>query len=440
VIKSPVTAWPIPWATIAADLASAGSPAALDPGVLAARARVIQRLDTVRGLTGLQPNAKISVRTDPFWLRNFEDTPREESEVRAGVSWMGDRFAARAQVSFVADPLPGDNDWRGDGSYVAAVLGNHIFHAGALDRWWGPSHDDTLILSNNARPVPGLGVERNVAMPFEHRWLAWLGPWTYSFYWGFLESHRDYPNARLTAFRFGFRPLNDLEIGLTRTAQWCGQGRPCDGSAFWDVVVGDSNVDDRSVAIDEDQDNQLAAIDFRWQSPFTNGPWAIYGQATAEDEAGGFPSRYFGQVGGETWGTMNTRWFSGQWRAHLEYTNTLIHFWQSDPYYKLAYEHGIYTDGLSLPRARARRRRRPRQPAVLRRADAQRRGRAHVERAVTLRRDQQPGRWDGTRPQPLRVAGGAEAVRRAAEPSPAAALRFPEPRHRQCWCWRPVRG
>jgi hypothetical protein len=178
VIKSPVTAWPIPWATIAADLASAGSPETLDPAVLAARARVIQRLGTVRGLTGLQPNAKVSVRTDPFWLRNFEDTPREESEVRAGVSWMGDRFAARAQVSFVADPLPGDNDWRGDGSYVAAVLGNHIFHAGALDRWWGPSHDDTLILSNNARPVPGLGVERNVAMPFEHRWLAWLGPWT----------------------------------------------------------------------------------------------------------------------------------------------------------------------------------------------------------------------------------------------------------------------
>jgi hypothetical protein len=345
VIKSPVTAWPIPWATIAADLASAGSPETLAPAVLAARARVIQRLTTVRGLTGLQPNAKVSVRTDPFWLRNFEDTPREESEVRAGVSWMGDRFAARAQVSFVADPVPGDNDWRGDGSYVAAVLGNHIFHAGALDRWWGPSHDDTLILSSNARPVPGLGVERNVAMPFEHRWLAWMGPWTYSFFWGFLESHREVPNARLMGFRFGFRPTTDLEIGVTRTAQWCGQGRPCDGSALWDIVTGQTNVDAPGVTPETEAGNQLAAIDFRWQSPFTNGPWALYGQATAEDEAGGFPSRYFGQVGGETWGAMNTRWFVGQWRAHFEYTNTLIHFWQSDPYYKLAYEHGIYTDG-----------------------------------------------------------------------------------------------
>jgi hypothetical protein len=344
-ISSPVNAWPIPWATIANDLGGRAPGDIADPAVLAARARITQRLDTVRGLTGLQPNARLAVRTDSFWLRNFEDTPREESEVRAGMSWMGNRFALRVQLSFAPDPVPGDQEWRGDGSYLAAVIGNHIFHAGALDRWWGPSYDDTLILSSNARPVPGLGLERNVALPFENRWLSWLGPWTYSFYWGFLESSREVPNARLVAFRAGFRPTNDLEIGITRSAQWCGEGRPCDANTFWDLIVGDSNVDDRELAEETDPGNQLAAIDFRWRSPFLHGPWAIYGQWVAEDEAGGLPSRYFGQFGGEAWGTIGTRLFTGHWRAHLEYTNTLVHFWQSDPRYGTAYNHSFYRTG-----------------------------------------------------------------------------------------------
>jgi len=345
VLRAPVNAWPIPWATIASDLGAGVSPETLVPEVLAALARVLARLDQVRGLQGLQPNARLAARTDPFWLRTFEDTPREEAEVRAGVSWMGDRFAVRAQLSFVPDPQGSGQEWRGDGSYLAGVFGNHILYAGALDQWWGPSHDDTLILSSNARPVGGLGLQRNVAMPFEHKWLSWMGPWNYSLFWGFLESNREVPDARLIAFRFGFRPTTDLEIGLTRTAQWCGQGRPCDAGAFWDLLVGDSNVDDREGAIEEDPGNQLAAVDFRWRSPVGNGPWAIYGQATAEDEAGGLPSRHFGQFGFETWGSVNTRLVSGSWRAHFEYTNTLVHFWASDPFYKTAYEHSFYQSG-----------------------------------------------------------------------------------------------
>jgi hypothetical protein len=104
--------------------------------------------------------------------------------------------------------------------------------------------------------------------------------------------------------------------------------------------VGDSGITEEN-----EPGNQLAAIDFRWQSPFTDGPWAIYAQATAEDEAGGLPSRYFGQFGGETWGTLDTRWFSGQWRAHLEYTNTAVDFWTSEPSFGTAYNHGVYQTG-----------------------------------------------------------------------------------------------
>jgi hypothetical protein len=193
--------------------------------------------------------------------------------------------------------------------------------------------------------VPGLGIERNVAKPFETKWLSWLGPWTYSFYWGFLESNREVPDARLTAFRVAFRPINDLEIGISRSAQWCGEGRPCDFGTFWDLLFGRDNAGDSGTTEENEPGNQLASLDVRWQSPFSDGPWAIYGQAVGEDEAGGFPSRYFGQLGIEAWGATDTRLFSGQWRAHLEYTSTLVEFWQSEPRYGTAYNHGIYETG-----------------------------------------------------------------------------------------------
>ena len=215
IIRSPVTTWPITWATLDADLAEAdisqinGLPA----GPRAAFQRVRDRIRANKDLSGIQPNAEISARTDDFWLRTFEDTPREEGEIRAGASWTGGRFAVRAQASYIGDPEEPDNQhWRMDGSYAAVTFANQILSAGAIDRWWGPSWDNTLIYSSAARPIGGFALERNVAKAFETKWLSWIGPWNYSLVWGFLGDNRAVDNARLLAFRVGFRPWQSVEI------------------------------------------------------------------------------------------------------------------------------------------------------------------------------------------------------------------------------------
>jgi hypothetical protein len=344
IVTAPVNAWPIPWATIAADLGRADT-ALEDTAVAAARARMHARIDRVRRLSGLQPNARIGARTEDFWLRTFEDTPRDEAEARAGVSWMGDRFAARAQVSYAHDPLPDDQEWRGDGSYVAGTFGNHIVNVGALDRWWGPSWNDSLIFSANARPVPGITLERSVARPFESKWLSWIGPWRYTAFWGALGNDTVPEDASLLGFRVDIRPLADLAIGFTRTAQWCGNDRPCDGSTFVDLVLGRDNRGSSGIDQDNEPGNQLAAVDFRWHAPVIDGSWALYGQTVGEDEAGGLPSKLFGQGGLEFWGELHGRLISGSWRAHLEYANTLARFTSSDPDYDVAYNHSIYRSG-----------------------------------------------------------------------------------------------
>lgn len=344
VIKSPVTAWPIPWATIAYDLDQAGTPDSRDPDVLVALSRVTAKLTQIRRARGLQPGARVSAASDPFWLRTFEDTPRDEAGVGAGVSWTGNRFAVRLQGSYTSDP-DDDQEWRMDGSYASMVLGNHIISAGAIDRWWGPGHENTLIYSSNARPLGAFSLERNVAMPFENKWLSWVGPWNYAFSWGFLGDDRVVSDSRFLAFRGTFRPTSKLEIGISRTAIWCGTGRPCDADALWDIVKGDDNAGEGGITRANDPSNQSAAFDIRWQSPIGDAPYALYTQWMANDEVNGFPSEWTAQGGIEYWGTMDWRWLQGSYRAHLEGTTTIADFYEGEPNYDRTYNHNTYTTG-----------------------------------------------------------------------------------------------
>jgi hypothetical protein len=59
-----------------------------------------------------------------------------------------------------------------------------------------------------------------------------------------------------------FRPIPSLEIGLSRSAQFCGDGRPCGLSEFWDLFIGNDN--DQS--LEEQPGNQLAGFDARWSA------------------------------------------------------------------------------------------------------------------------------------------------------------------------------
>ena len=64
--------------------------------------------------------------------------------------------------------------------------------------------------------------------------------------------------------------------------------------------------------------------------------------AFGEDEAGGYPSRYLGQFGLESTGTMGERW---SYRWFGEFAATSCGFWKSDEIFNCAYNHGIYETG-----------------------------------------------------------------------------------------------
>lgn len=340
ILRGPVTTWPLSWPDIARDVLGARELAPPDSGLAAALSRVQRRAQSAAALGSEGIDYEASVASDPIGLRHFADTPREDAELGLRISWLGSRLAANVQVAVVADPAD-DKEFRYDGSYVGVNLGNFMISAGAMERWWGPGYEGSLILSNNSRPIPSITVERNYTDPFESKWLSWIGPWRASIALGRAEgSGVALPNTRYFAARVNFRPRPWLELALTRTAQWCGDGRPCSLGTFGDLLIGRDNRSD-SLTVNQEPGNQLAGYDVRLRSPWRALPLAVYGQFIGEDEAGGLPSKFLGLIGAEWWGA--TEW--GSYRVHAEAADTACAFSRADPQFGCAYRNGLYPQG-----------------------------------------------------------------------------------------------
>lgn len=341
VVDGPVTTWPLAWGPILAALDESDDEGELPPHVRHALERVREVARRQTRSRDLQFSAALSGAEKPIPIRSFADTPRDSAELGAGLAWTGDRITIALNGQLVDSPADGE-EVRADGSVAAISLGNFAFAASTLSRWWGPGWDGSLILSGNARPIPALTIDRTFTDAFESRWLGWIGPWDLSVMMGQMESERAVPDTRLFGLRFTFRPLAGLEIGLSRTAQWCGEGRPCDFDAFVDLLAGKDNLGDDGISTGNEPGNQLAGVDVRWSLARFRLPVALYGQFIGEDEAGGFPSRYLAQLGMEGSGLWGNRW---SYRWFGEIADTSCGFYESDTNFNCAYNHGIYRDG-----------------------------------------------------------------------------------------------
>jgi len=345
VLSSPMTTWPIPWGDIMADLRE------VDLGTLSAsqrmareRVRIAARMETRTGtLSGM---ARISVAEKQLAIRSFEDTPREDAEISSSIAWTGERFAFALEGTYVST-AENKTETRPDGSYFGISLGNWMVVLGYPERWWGPGWDGSLILSTNARPTPQVAVSRNSATPFRSRWLRWIGPWTLTAFMGTLDDVRVVNDARLFGMRVAFKPLPSLEVGLSRTAQWCGDGRPCDAEAFGNLLLGRDN---RGVNVTQEEEpgNQLAGFDIRWVMPWWNRSAAVYAQWIGEDtrQGGPQPGDWLRLLGVEYSGAA----LGGRWRhrSYIELADTIcqqggLGFSGDQP--NCAYRHGIYQTG-----------------------------------------------------------------------------------------------
>jgi hypothetical protein len=339
VIGGPLSAWPLSWGDIAGQL---NDPGDLSEAESAALARISARARAERSSGHWHLLTEASAGSDPRLIRDFEDLPREQAEIAAGLQWTGNRAAVKLVAQYVADPED-DQELRADGSYAGLALGNWMIAAAATDRWWGPGWQGSLILSNNARPIPAFTIDRNSTAPFETKWLHWIGHWDFVTLFGFLEHDRDFPNARFFGMRLTDRPTRWLELGVSRTAIWCGDGRPCGFDTFLDLLQGNDSAGN-TVSPEDEPGDQLAGYDVRLSGSSLGVPIAAYVQRIGEDFYKRRPSLFLTQAGLETWGGLGAL---GTYRVYLEVSDTLC---GANIYGEgkadCAYEHHIYTDGV----------------------------------------------------------------------------------------------
>ena len=76
--------------------------------------------------------------------------------------------------------------------------------------------------------------------------------------------------------------MPSLEIGISRSAQWCGSGRPCGFDTFTDLFLGIDNRGDAGTTLENEPGNQLAGLDVHWTNHWFKTPISLYGQMIAE--------------------------------------------------------------------------------------------------------------------------------------------------------------
>jgi Capsule assembly protein Wzi len=336
VIRLPVTQWPIPRAAVKYALQNAKEHFAVNKAVMTALERVRGRVVDATDRLKLEASA---AGGEAGLLRDFDTLSRENGDVTASAIYSSGRFAASLRVGGAINAAD-DQSVRLDGSHATVQLGNWLLSANALDRFWGPSHESSLILSNNARPMPTLMVERAEARAPESKWLSWIGPWRMSFGVSQMENHREDIDAPLfMAWRITIMPLKDLEIGFSRTAQFCGKQLECNWSVFGNLLVGNDNVGIDATPENE-PGNQMAGFDLRWNSPIGNWPYAIYSQMIGEDESSYVPAKYLAQYGAEVWKPLAD---GGLVQGFAEYSSTTCSANTSrGPYYNCAYTQGRF--------------------------------------------------------------------------------------------------
>jgi hypothetical protein len=316
IIELPISYWPLPRAAVRYALSNVKDQYATNFAVAAALKRVRARFGDTRA-GEMEFDAQIRGGQPGLW-RNFDTIAREDGEISSGLDYANGRYSFGMVATAVTDPADGDQ-FRLDGSQATIQLGLWLLSAHEMDRWWGPGHEGSLILSNNARPMPTLMLERAEARAFETKWLSWLGPWRLSFGLSQMENNRqDIDRPLFMAWRVVIMPVHKMEIGFSRTAQFCGEQLECNLTVFKNLVIGNDNVG-KNVTAKEEPGNQMAGFDLRWTSPIGNLPYAIYSQYIGEDQSHFVPAKFVSQLGAEIWHPIAD---GSIVQAFLEWSNT----------------------------------------------------------------------------------------------------------------------
>jgi hypothetical protein len=224
--------------------------------------------------------------------------------------------------------------------YAILNMSNIELLAGRDSVWWGSGYHGGLLMTNNAKPFDMAKITTTypVVLPW---FLGYLGLVKPTLMLVRLEEDRDYARANLLGMRVDMKPAPMVQIGLSRSIMFGGEGRvPLSLSDWADILLVSDGVEHAESPINGDQ---LAAIDAsfvyvnrRKYLPFSG--MKLYTEWGAEDSSGDkTPSGSANICGAYIDGPL---WIRNA-DARVEWANT----GRNGRYGPTWYEHAVYYSG-----------------------------------------------------------------------------------------------
>ncbi|MBP2686139.1 MAG: hypothetical protein H6Q81_1044, partial [Deltaproteobacteria bacterium] len=174
----------------------------------------------------------------------------------------------------------GESGTRVGETAIEAGFPSASLQIGKIATWYGPGRLGALIFTNNAQSYPGIRFHNPVPIPVPG-FFSFLGNVQYDLFFARLEEDRPIPSPTLFGMRLATRPSRYLEIGLSRSMIYGGEGHDSGIDAWWDAFKG-QNTNDPG---EEGLVNQIAGFDITLTLPFAFQPVQAYLEMAGEDEA-----------------------------------------------------------------------------------------------------------------------------------------------------------
>jgi len=330
-LSGPVNTYPIMWKNIAIDLNRIDS-AALSPALQFAVAHLRSALNANRQQR--QSGLKLKANSATANHQYFGETYVEDAAASLFHEVQTDTVAGRLQLNQrQVDDDSKEQASTLDGSYLALIRGNWVLQLDQTSVWWGPGQQSSLLLSNNARPLPSIRLTRHGWQADERSWLHWLGPWSATTFLGYGQHHSVVPQTRYWGGRLTLRPVHALELGASRVIQWGGEGRSNGFSTLWDLVSYDKR--------DEIPADQRAAVDAAYHLQLGNFPLTLYTELADDDNQSGTPDALL-----QLWGVRS--YFgdaAGIHTVNIEYSDTYLQCAEQLDAGACAYQGDVYAEG-----------------------------------------------------------------------------------------------
>ncbi len=279
-------------------------------------------------------------------IKNIGDDWGGESFYSIKSSFYKNNFASSLNIHYEKNEF-NEKKYYLDNSYVSFAKWNNAIGFGFINRWWGPTHNNNLILSNYSRPSPGIFFDSLKPVKFDN-FLSLIGTIDYTIFINRLEKNRYIKNPYLVGTRVSVSPIDNLFLGFSRTITIGGEGRREGLSTFSKAFFGAFEAADNPGVSSANKDgynysNQLAGYDIKYDFLIKNSIVSVYWQEIAEDGDTSATSPFSGYM--YTFGSEIKFQLDGLLRSFsIEFSRTVLDRHNS-PGRNTAYEHWIYKSG-----------------------------------------------------------------------------------------------